>query len=305
MIIQTPRLCNDVTFQPPRRDAPHQISCSPILADGEAEAGDLVQGQSDVKDNRLQQEAQRQPPLPTVGNIVVGAHKWIPQGRNIEKSGIVGGKRKETIVEVLADSTGHQVSIDRMNQLGLKNAKTVEQLKEQLRKNAKGESWRLEVIDTAKGREYRGIIGDDEAEGQVDGQEGGQKDKGSSALQEWLADEENKAKAQEMIAEFQKKQQQIGDSQRGDNQQSHPAISEEGERGSVEEMFPVSNQAQEENVNVIRDDDDVVEDQEAGQQIESEHASESGAQPVNQAGAQDQEIMTDYSSEAIVQHDEV
>ncbi|KAI5276268.1 hypothetical protein E4T47_01022 [Aureobasidium subglaciale] len=167
MVIQTPRLCNDVAFQPPKKDRANKIACSPILSDdqvpeyeaGIAAASDLLA--PDVSDSL----ADSQPKAPAViGGITVGAHRWIPEGSKIEKSAIVGGG-KEKFIETIADSFGKTMSADDLKRLGLGDAKSVEKLKKDLAKIAGDQGWELKVFDTPEGREYRGVLlGDEEPE---------------------------------------------------------------------------------------------------------------------------------------------
>lgn len=53
-----------------------------------------------------------------------------------------------------------------MKRLGLGDAKAIENLKKRLEEAAQGEEWKLDVVDTAHGREYRGIVGSDNEEGE-------------------------------------------------------------------------------------------------------------------------------------------
>ncbi|KAI5209104.1 hypothetical protein E4T39_00963 [Aureobasidium subglaciale] len=172
MVIQTPRLCNDVAFQPPKKDRANKITCSPILLDdqvpeyeaGIAAASDIIA--ADVS-NHL---ADSQPKAPAViGGITVGAHRWIPEGSKIEKSAIVGGG-KEKFIETIADSFGKTMSADDLKRLGLGDAKSVEKLKKDLAKIAGDQGWELKVFDTPEGREYRGVLlGDEEPESSKQG----------------------------------------------------------------------------------------------------------------------------------------
>ncbi|KAK3117924.1 Protein OS-9 [Teratosphaeriaceae sp. CCFEE 6253] len=174
MVIQTPRLCNDVAFLPPQKDQPNTISCSPILADDEVD---------DYEHNlKLLEEAEKETDLweatadaaaalgastgfddniRIVGDIVVGGHALVPEGTKIEKSAIVGGG-KETYIATAASSDGKILNADDIKRLGLGNPEAVEKLKKELEKIAQGQQWKLDVIDTPRGREYRGIIGDEE-----------------------------------------------------------------------------------------------------------------------------------------------
>jgi protein OS-9 len=118
-----------------------------------------------------------------VGDIIIGGHAIVPDDVEIQKSGIVGGV-KEKYVETIASSWGQQdltLSKEDMERLGLKDAKAIEKLeklKKELKKKAKGDGWRLDVVDTPHGREYRGIYGEGvEEEIAADGKEGGAKAK--------------------------------------------------------------------------------------------------------------------------------
>ncbi|THX24507.1 hypothetical protein D6C77_08106 [Aureobasidium pullulans] len=165
MVIQTPRLCNDVAFQPPQKDRANKIACSPILAEDqvpEYEAG--IAAASDILAATAPNptvDSQSKGPI-NIGGITVGAHKWVPEGSKIEKSAIVGGS-KEKFVETIADSFGKAMSAEELKRLGLGDAKSVEKLKKELEKIAGGQGWELKVFDTPDGREYRGVLlGDDE-----------------------------------------------------------------------------------------------------------------------------------------------
>ncbi|EMC93144.1 hypothetical protein BAUCODRAFT_158901 [Baudoinia panamericana UAMH 10762] len=175
MVIQTPRLCNDVAFLPPQKDQPNAISCSPILGDDQVEdyERDLKAIKSAETENKLWEagaEAAAAMGVPgyeqsaqLVGDIIVGGHALVPEGVKIEKSAIVGGG-KETYIDTVASSDGRILSEEDMKRLGLGDPRAVEKLKKELEKIAQGQQWKLDVIDTPRGREYRGIIGDDDDE---------------------------------------------------------------------------------------------------------------------------------------------
>ncbi|CAK1354417.1 Protein OS-9 [Cercospora beticola] len=175
MVIQTPRLCNDVAFLPPQKDQPNPISCSPILEDDEVEEYErdlkaMKKAEQEVNIREATEEAaaaiagtKYEASPKSVGDIVVGGRRLVPEGVKIEKSAIVGGG-KETYVDTLADSEGRVLSKEEMEKLGLGDPKAIEKLKKELEKIAQGERWKLDVIDTPRGREYRGIIGDEDEE---------------------------------------------------------------------------------------------------------------------------------------------
>lgn len=165
MVIQTPRLCNDVAFQPPQKDRANKIACSPILdQDQVPEYEAAVAAASDLLGDDIPNPlagSQSKAPV-TIGGITIGAHQWIPEGSKIEKSAIVGGT-KDKFVETIADSFGKAMSADELKRLGLGDAKSVETLKKELEKIANGQGWELKVFDTPDGREYRGVLlGDEE-----------------------------------------------------------------------------------------------------------------------------------------------
>lgn len=188
MVIQTPRLCNDVAFLPPEKDKPNAVICSPILAEDEVEQytsklHSLEKADQSTKLQEAYEEAAkvftgRDPPQ-IVGDIEVGGHRLVPEDLKLEKSSIVGGG-KETYIDTVASSDGKMLSKEDLERLGLGNPKAVEELMKKLQKYAGDQEWKLDVIDTPRGREYRGIIGSEEegekkeGDGDENGSEGGE-----------------------------------------------------------------------------------------------------------------------------------
>ncbi|KAK5691522.1 Protein OS-9 [Elasticomyces elasticus] len=200
MVIQTPRLCNDVAFLPPQKDQPNEISCAPVIADEEVEdyEHDLtIIRRADAEARILAADAAKraasEPTLggesaPTegytdtkvqiVGDIRIGAHQLVPAGTKIEKSAIVGGG-KETYIDTIASSDGKVLGDEAIKKLGLGSPEAVAKLRKELERVAGGERWKLDVIDTPRGREYRGIIGDEDEEKKEGGE--GKKSKSKKA----------------------------------------------------------------------------------------------------------------------------
>lgn len=176
MVIQTPRLCNDVAFLPPQKDQANPVKCSPILREDEVEDYErdlkaLKAAEREAKVWKATAEAAAalggtgyEPLDLPVGDIFVGEHRLVPEGQKIEKSSIVGGTGKETYIDTVASSDGRILAKEDLEKLGLGDPKAVEKLKKELEKIAQGQNWKLDVIDTPRGREYRGIIGDEEEE---------------------------------------------------------------------------------------------------------------------------------------------
>ncbi|KAK5132753.1 hypothetical protein LTR08_008638 [Meristemomyces frigidus] len=184
VVIQTPRLCNDVAFLPPQKAEPNPISCAPVLAEAEVDAY--------ARDNRAARAADEerhdvlahirfdpssttttpQQQQRTVGDIILGAHTLVPQGKVLPKGAIVGGSGKETYVDTVASSDGAVLSAEQLEALGVGDALAVEGLRRRLEGLAGGREWRLEVVEGVGGREWRGVIGEEgEGEGEVVGGE--------------------------------------------------------------------------------------------------------------------------------------
>lgn len=178
MVIQTPRLCNDVAFQPPQKDAANGIACRPVLLPEEAKTYEHNQKAYTSAVKSAVQEAQiwesdpdaaaafgmehmlGEEDIQVVGDIIIGGHAIVPEDVKIERSAIVGGG-KEKYVDTIASSWGKTLKKEDLEKLGLTDTKTYEALKKELENVAKGEKWKLDVVDTPRGREYRGIYGKD------------------------------------------------------------------------------------------------------------------------------------------------
>lgn len=104
-------------------------------------------------------------PLPKpriiIGDIEVGAHAIVPQGKKIEKSVVVGGG-KETLIATIAKSDGFMASESDMKRVGIRTHREVEGVKKEVERVAGGKAWRLDVVETPRGKELRGVIEEDE-----------------------------------------------------------------------------------------------------------------------------------------------
>jgi protein OS-9 len=203
MIVDTPRLCHDVAFLPPQDNLAHPITCQPVIPDDEveswraaaaarlsnkiAEAERLIAHEHDDTNlNPLREVTEGLEGAtkrgPIIGGIEVGAQALVgSEGKVIEKSVVVGGG-KETYIATVASSDGRQMSKEEMKKLNIPDPKDVEKFKTNLKKLAGKKGWKLDLVDTPKGREFRGIIeADDVDEGGKEGKEGnkeGKKEKG-------------------------------------------------------------------------------------------------------------------------------
>ena len=209
MIIDTPRLCNDVAFLPPQETKPHAIACTPVLPESSIPAylaaKESADAAADAEDDRLTAELidainlleTGQVPLQrsqrdVVGEIEIGAHKFIPKDKKIEKGAIVGGG-KEKFLATIAKKGGWIMPEKELHKIGIKGAKHVEELREEVERAAEGQGWRLDVVETPRGRELRGIIETEEVkdaneQSKQGKQEGGKdsaaKDEGSEQKRE-------------------------------------------------------------------------------------------------------------------------
>ncbi|KAL9112011.1 MAG: hypothetical protein Q9227_003631 [Pyrenula ochraceoflavens] len=172
LVVYTPRLCNDVAFQPPQENKPHSIICKEILKPDEVH---------DWEEEKMRQNTElltkERPSIPlTVGNIVIGAKKFVGgEGKRIEKGRIV--KTPEEKAEVVARREGskfHQLSKADLKRIEM-DEDTLEALKQEIEELAGSKDWRLEIIDEPNGyRQIRGIV---EAEEDQVPQQQGQKPK--------------------------------------------------------------------------------------------------------------------------------
>ncbi|OWY43964.1 glycoside hydrolase [Alternaria alternata] len=177
MIVDTPRLCHDVAFTPPQENLAHPITCEPVIPESEVDAWTEAQVSAkmaaaerliaahntadDANTNPLRELAdglEGSSKRIVIGGIEVGAKRFVgSEGKVIEKSVVVGGG-KETFVGTVASSDGKQMSKEEMKKLNIADPKDVETLKGNLKKLAGKKGWKLDLVDTPRGREFRGII---------------------------------------------------------------------------------------------------------------------------------------------------
>lgn len=181
MIIDTPRLCHDVAFTPPQDNFAHPITCQPVIPESQVEdwtAARLVASKIDAERLIAEHDDANLNPLrevteglegatkrgPIIGGIEVGAQALVgSEGKVIEKSVVVGGG-KETFIATVASSDGKQLSKEEMKKLNIADPKDVEKFKGNLKKLAGRKGWKLDLVDTPKGREFRGIIEAEDAD---------------------------------------------------------------------------------------------------------------------------------------------
>lgn len=190
MMVNTPRLCVDVAFQPPKEERANIISCRAIVSGAEqaswhaqktleAQAAMVGQVKGEVK-----------API-TIGGVVVGgkqmlgkgedgkeAHKLAPP-RNFRSSNIA------PLVEVVAKGSskeeGSKVDIltdEELAKLDL-SPEMIDELKKELQKLAGDRGWKLEVVEMpGDPREIRGVV-DTNEEGENSDDDKNNDDEGS------------------------------------------------------------------------------------------------------------------------------
>jgi len=199
MVIHTPRLCNDVAFLPPQIDKPNIITCQEIVDSHEIEAwkarkttqsGDNFAAPHTVPTEQSNKRL-------TIGGIVVGGQVLVggSPDRTVKVSNAMAAAQAAAqqlaaatsnnnhnngkftpagdeedegrYIATLAKSDGvftSTVSDKEMKKLGLQGTKQdLERWIERLTDLAgEGTPWRLDVYETEKGKEFRGILGEDD-----------------------------------------------------------------------------------------------------------------------------------------------
>lgn len=158
MIIYTPRLCNDVAFQPPRDEEAHAIACREILRPDEIrdwESAIAAQREADLLYSQTEH-------IPIIGDIEIGAMKYVGKdGKRIEKGKVASAGDEN--VEIVAKSEGghiHRLSKEDLKKYQL-DPERIDGLKKQLEELANGKDWKLEVTDANGERGLRGVIDSD------------------------------------------------------------------------------------------------------------------------------------------------
>jgi len=98
--------------------------------------------------------------LARVGDIHVGGNNIVPPGTKIEKGIAVGGRAKEKLLGTIARSDGYEASDKELARLSIQPGKELEAIKERVRRTAGNEAWQIDVVETVRGKELRGSMGD-------------------------------------------------------------------------------------------------------------------------------------------------
>ncbi|OCT49445.1 Protein OS-9 like protein [Cladophialophora carrionii] len=163
MIIYTPRLCNDVAFQPPKESRAHSITCREIVP--ENEIGDW-QARRDAEKVIQQRIDQGQSQQIVLGGIEVGAMKLVGrEGKRLERGRIVltqDEKAETVIMQKNGQISG--MSKAQLKKLDL-SQEDIDAFQKELQKLAAGKDWKIERLDDVNGHiQLRGVVSNDDDE---------------------------------------------------------------------------------------------------------------------------------------------
>ncbi|KAK0719018.1 glucosidase II beta subunit-like protein-domain-containing protein [Apiosordaria backusii] len=186
MVVQTPRLCDDVAFLPPKVTRRHPVTCKQIVSSEEeesawryqkqVEAGGVLEGTGErakVKVGRPSGGVDNNPfSGMTIGGVVVGGHKIL--GGRVNADGTPAFKlmpprhiaalatpKAASATQVLLAKEKEGAPIDRLSpekleELGIEES-FLDEMEQKLEAVSGGEGWRLEVVD-APGQERQYVV---------------------------------------------------------------------------------------------------------------------------------------------------
>ena len=180
MVIYTPRLCNDVAFQPSKESEAQQITCKEILKESEVEQWQArksveTRNRLDGKSTERDEKQEQPPSRPIVGGIELGGQKEVGgEGRRIDVPKVVYAPEEragEIVVKWHPDENNgkvQQMTDKQLQELEL-NGAVVREMKEALEEIANGKPFELRVVEKGDGvRELRGIVDDEGDDSDLD-----------------------------------------------------------------------------------------------------------------------------------------
>jgi protein OS-9 len=208
MMVNTPRLCVDVAFQPPKEERANIISCRVIVPEsGQAEwhARKTLEAQAAMVGRA--REAAKAPIV--IGGVVVGGRQIIGQGEDGKEAPKLspprnfrgGSSSLNQLVEIIASASGKdeggEVQImteEQLQELDL-SPEVIDNLKKEIQKLAGDRGWKLELVEVpGNARELLGVI-DDEEESESkensnkNGGKGEGKEEGEGSEEEFFTEE--------------------------------------------------------------------------------------------------------------------
>ncbi|KAI1388164.1 glucosidase II beta subunit-like protein-domain-containing protein [Hypoxylon trugodes] len=190
MLVNTPRLCVDVAFQPPKEERANIISCRAMVSEAEQaswHAQKTLEAQAAMVG---QTKGEAKAPI-TIGGVVVGGRQLLGRGEDGKEAHKLAPPRNfrnpnvAPLIEVVAKGAskeeGSKVDIltdEELAKLDL-SPEVIDELKRELQKLAGDRGWKLEVVEMpGDPREIRGVVdtdeksdGDEEGDGEDMGSE--------------------------------------------------------------------------------------------------------------------------------------
>lgn len=206
MLVQTPRLCEDAAFLPPKETRAHPISCRLIIGSDEEAAAwhqrktleareamgvgdkehlEVAQAGQQKLENGGQRTPAQQPNQfkgMQVGGVIIGSGQRsntedgqplpkLKPPRNFVSGKISGGPLVEVLAHAKSKADGGKVEVmseEEIEKLNL-NPEAIEEFQRELQKLAGDKGWKLEVVEVpGEIPEIRGVVETDEKQGSDD-----------------------------------------------------------------------------------------------------------------------------------------
>ncbi|WYZ37751.1 hypothetical protein EsH8_II_001257 [Colletotrichum jinshuiense] len=273
MVVNTPRLCNDVAFLPPRATTANPISCRLILPSDDPaaqaewhrqktlEAEEAMVGRVEdpaAIDELLLQQQQQEQQDPNardraqkgvnVGGVIVGSRSVLadadeegkPPAKLAPPRSYLPGRGHGPLAEIIASAKskaeGGETSVldeNELKKLDL-SPELVEEMRAQLERIAGDKGWKLEVVEQpGDQREIRGIVDHGSAGESEEDLSGKGKRKKKAADEAGQQKQQKQQKQQDQQQQQEDHQHQQDQQQQKEQQQQQ----QEEEDGSVEQFF--------------------------------------------------------------------
>ncbi|KAI8625078.1 glucosidase II beta subunit-like protein-domain-containing protein [Xylariaceae sp. FL1651] len=174
MMVNTPRLCVDVAFQPPKEERANIISCRAIVPESEQaewRARKTLEAQAAMVG---QAKDTAKAPI-TIGGVVVGGRQMLGQGEDGKEAPKLSPPRNfrggslNQLVEIIASASGKDeggevkiMSEQQLQELDL-SPEVIENLKKEIQDIAGDRGWKLELVEVpGNARELLGVIDNDD-----------------------------------------------------------------------------------------------------------------------------------------------
>lgn len=199
MVVNTPRLCVDVAFQPPKEERANIISCRAIVSEAE-EASWHAQKTLEAQSAMVGQAMGEVKAPITIGGVVVGGRQLLGKGEDGKEAHKLAPPRNfrasniAPLIEVVAQGSSknegskvNELTDEELAKLGL-SPEVIEELKKKVQELAGDRGWKLEVVEVPdEPREIRGVVDTDEdEEGQANDKDN---DEGTGSEEQFFKEE--------------------------------------------------------------------------------------------------------------------